>query len=85
MLAYLLLRAIIFVSVTKLASGTGKCISSDRREYFIDVIELKKFKTKCSFLYCFVYCCLLLLLLFIVKLFDLILADISDEKFVSNH
>ena len=55
MLAYLLLREIIFVSITKLASGTEKCISSYRREYFIDVIELKKFKTKCSFLYCFVY------------------------------
>ena len=75
MLAYLLLRAIIFVSIIKLASGTEKCISSDKREYFIDVIELKKFKTKCSFL----------LLLCLFKLFDLILADISDEKFVSNH
>ena len=69
MLAYLLLRAIIFVS------GTEKCISSDRREYFIDVVELKKFKTKCSFL----------LLFCLFKLFDLILADTSDEKFVSNH
>ena len=69
MLAYLLLRAIIFVS------GAEKCISSDRRKYFIDVIELKKFKTKCSFL----------LLLCLFKLFDLILADISDEKLVSNH
>ena len=69
MLAYLLLRAIIFVS------GTEKCISCDRREYFVDVTELKKFKTKCSFW----------LLLCLFKLFDLILADISDEKFVSNH
>ena len=71
MLAYLLLRAIIFVSITKLASGTEKFISSDRRQYFIDVIELKKLKIKCSFL----------LLPSLFKLFDLMLADISDEYF----